>query len=94
MRATPEDIFFTCLPLFHANARIFCLFPALLLGTKAVIHERFSASRFWDQIRKANATIFNSLGAMANFVYSQPGKADDSDNPVRVCAAFPMPTDI
>ncbi len=91
LRATPEDVFFTCLPLFHANARILCLFPALILGTKAAIHERFSASRFWDQIRKANATIFNSLGAMANFIHSQPARADDSDNPVRVCAAFPMP---
>jgi crotonobetaine/carnitine-CoA ligase len=94
IRATPEDILYTCLPLFHANARILCLFPALLLGTKVAIHERFSASRFWDQIRKANATIFNSLGAMANFIYSQPAKADDSDNPVRVCAAFPMPKQI
>ncbi len=92
--ATSEDILYTCLPLFHANARILCVYPALLLGAKAVIYERFSASRFWDQIRKAKATVFNSLGATANFIYSQPRKANDSDNPVRVCAAFPMPTAI
>jgi len=90
-RARPEDVLFTCLPLFHANARILCLYPALLLGTKTVIYERFSASRFWDRIRKADATIFNSLGAMANFIYNQPIKEDDGDNPVRVCMAYPMP---
>jgi carnitine-CoA ligase len=94
IRATPEDIFFTCLPLFHANARILCLYPALILGTKAVIYERFSASRFWDQIRRARATVFNSLGAMANFIYNQPRKADDGDNPIRVWAAYPMPAAI
>jgi len=94
VRATPEDIFFTCLPLFHANARILCIYPAMLLGTKVAVYERFSASRFWDQIRKAKATVFNSLGAMANFIYNQPRKADDGDNPVRVCAAFPMPREI
>lgn len=91
VRATPDDVFFTCLPLFHANARILCIYPAMLLGAKAVIYERFSASQFWDQIRKAGATVFNSLGAMANFIYNQPRKPDDGDNPVRVCAAFPMP---
>ncbi len=93
-RARPDDVFFTCLPLFHANARILCLYPAMLLGTKAVIYERFSASRFWDWIRKANATIFNSLGAMANFIYNQPRKEEDADNPVRVCMAYPMPAAI
>jgi crotonobetaine/carnitine-CoA ligase len=94
VRATPEDVLFTCLPLFHANARLSCLFPALLLGTKVVIYEGFSASQFWDQIRKAKASIFNSLGAMANFIYNQPKKTDDGANPVRVCAAFPMPPQI
>jgi crotonobetaine/carnitine-CoA ligase len=90
-RARPDDVFFTCLPLFHANARILCLYPAMLLGTRAVIYERFSASRFWDWIKNSKATIFNSLGAMANFIYNQPRKEDDSDNPVRVCMAYPMP---
>jgi len=94
VRANDEDVFFTCLPLFHANARILCVYPALLQGTKVVVYERFSASRFWDQIRAAGATIFNSLGAIAHFIYNQPRKENDGDNPVRVCAAFPMPSQI
>jgi carnitine-CoA ligase len=94
VRANAEDVFFTCLPLFHANARILCIYPTLLLGAKVVIYEKFSASRFWDQTRKARATIFNSLGAMAHFIYNQPRREDDNDNPVRVCAAFPMPAPI
>jgi len=94
VRGNQDDIFFTCLPLFHANARILCLYPAMLLETKAVIYEKFSASRFWEQIREAEATIFNSLGAVANFIHSQPRKANDGDNPARVCAAFPMPPQI
>jgi crotonobetaine/carnitine-CoA ligase len=93
-RAVSEDVFFTCLPLFHANARILCLYPALLLGAKAVIYERFSASRFWDWIRKADATVFNSLGAIANFIFIQPPKPNDGDNPARICAAYPMPAAI
>lgn len=94
IRLEPTDTLFTCLPLFHANARVLCIYPALLLGTKAVIYERFSASRFWDWIRQAQATSFNSLGAMASFIYNQPCRTDDGDNPVRVCAAFPIPAAI
>jgi crotonobetaine/carnitine-CoA ligase len=93
-RSTSEDIFLTCLPMFHANARILCVYPAMLLGTKVVIYERFSASRFWDWTRRAKATIFNSLGAMANFIYNQPRKENDGDNPVRICMAYPMPSAI
>jgi len=93
-RATSEDIFFTCLPVFHANARWLCILPAMLLDAKVVIYERLSATRFWNQIRKSKATIFNSLGAMATFIYNQPRKADDGDNPVRVCMAAPMPPEI
>jgi crotonobetaine/carnitine-CoA ligase len=93
-RSAPKDIFFTCLPMFHANARILCLYPAMLLGTKVVVYERFSASRFWDRLKKAKATVFNSLGVMANFIYNQPRKPDDADNPARVCMAYPMPKEI
>jgi len=94
MRATSEDILFTCLPMFHGNARLVTLYPAMLIGAKVVMYERFSATRHWDRIRKAKATIFNSLGAMANFSYNQPRKANDSDNPARVCCAAPMPPEI
>jgi crotonobetaine/carnitine-CoA ligase len=94
IRATPKDVFFTCLPLFHGNARFLCIYPTMLLGAKAIIYERFSATRFWDQIRKHKATVFNSLGAIASFIYNQPRRPDDADNPVRVCGAFPMPAAI
>ncbi len=94
IRATSKDVFFTCLPLYHSNARWLCVLPAMLSETRVVIYERFSATKFWDQIRKAGATIYNSLGAFNSFIYNQPPQASDADNPVRVCMAAPMPKDI
>jgi len=94
MRTGAEDTFFTCLPIFHANARYLCIYPTMLSETKVVIRERLSATRFWDQIRAAKATIFNSLGAMATFLYNQPRKDNDGDNPARICLASPMPKEI
>lgn len=94
LKVTDEDIFYTCLPVFHANARWLCVYPAMLAESKVVAYARLSATGFWDQIRTSGATIFNSLGAMGSFIFNQPQKDDDADNPVRACMAAPMPKEI
>ena len=94
LKVTAEDIFYTCLPVFHANARWLCVYPAMLAESKVVVYERLSATGFWDQIRASGATIFNSLGAMGSFIFNQPKKNDDTENPVRACMAAPMPKEI
>lgn len=47
MRLRREDVTLVYMPLFHANAQI-SLLTALWSGGTAVVHPRFSASRFWD----------------------------------------------
>lgn len=94
MECNKADILFTCLPLFHANAQFLCVMPALLSGNQVVIHERFSASLFWKQIRDARATVFNSLGAMGTFLFNQPVCREEKENPVRAVMAAPMPATI
>lgn len=86
----PDDILFSCLPLFHINIRFFTIVPALLLETSFAMVERFSATRFWDDIRKYNATVFCLLGAMTTFVLKQPPSEDDPNNPARLFWGGPM----
>ena len=52
-QATPDDRFFTCLPFYHANIQYYSTMGALASGATLVIVDRFSASRFWDQVREA-----------------------------------------
>jgi crotonobetaine/carnitine-CoA ligase len=61
------------------------------LNATVALGERFSASRFWNDIRFHQATIFNSLGSMIPILCKQPEKENDIDNPVRItaCAATP-----
>jgi crotonobetaine/carnitine-CoA ligase len=47
-----------------------------------ILSKRFSASRFWDVIRKYGVTNFNLLGSMPHFLLKQPEKPNDRDNPV------------
>ncbi|MFC1819764.1 AMP-binding protein [Thermodesulfobacteriota bacterium] len=81
---THEDRVFTCLPFFHANAKGYSTMGALLSEASLIVVERFSASKFWEQIRHYNATEFNYMGAMLSILSKQPESEKDRDHNVRV----------
>jgi len=76
------DILFTCLPLFHGNALQLTALPGYLAEFPVVLSKRFSASRFWDILRKYEVTNFNLLGSMPQYLLKQPKKPNDSENKV------------
>ena len=87
--ATTEDRFFTCLPCFHANVQYYSTMGSLAAGATLVVVERFSASRFWDQVREANATVVNFIGMMMPVLAKQPESPADRDNQVRLFYGSP-----
>jgi len=78
-----NDIFFTTLPLFHANAQMFTTMGAMRSARPYVLRPRFSASRFFDELRQYKATVFNYIGGMLAMILNQPARDGDADNPVR-----------
>ena len=86
---TPEDRLFTCLPLFHGNAQGYSTMGALASEASLILMERFSASKFWDQIRHYRATIFNYIGAMLTILSKQPESEKDKDQKVRLAYGTP-----
>jgi crotonobetaine/carnitine-CoA ligase len=84
-----QDRLFTCLPLYHANAQYYSTMGSLAAGASIVLVNRFSVSRFWDQIREYDATIFNFIGAMVLLLMKQPESPLDSQNRVRVAYGTP-----
>jgi crotonobetaine/carnitine-CoA ligase len=90
----PDDVLYTCLPLFHANALLLSTVRALVLGYPLALSRRFSASRFWDEIRRYGVTTFNSLGAMIPILMKQPEREDDADNKVRLVFSAACPASV
>jgi len=90
----PEDVLYTCLPLFHVNAQVCTVLAALLFDSRVALYEHFSASTFWDEIRRSRATVFLALGAMGNILYKAPPRADDRNNNVRLAMVVPPPEDL
>jgi len=90
----PDDVYYTCYPLFHANALFLTVTPCLHAGCTVALGERFSASRFWDELRRHGATIFNGLGAVMPILMKQPERPDDSDNRVHTVLSAGCPADM
>jgi crotonobetaine/carnitine-CoA ligase len=88
-----HDVLYTCLPLYHANAWWCSCLPALLADATVAISRRFSASRFWSEVRQCGATQFNLLGAMAGFLWNRPPDPGDRDHRVRQAMVVPVPTE-
>ena len=88
-RATLEDRFFTCLPFFHANAQYYSTMGALAAGGTLVVVDRFSASRFWEQVRQARATVVNFIGMMMPVLSKQSPSRRDRENQVRLFYGSP-----
>ncbi len=89
-----SDIAYTCYPLFHANALFLTVTPAMHCGGQVALGEKFSASRFWDEVRRFGATTFNGLGAVMPILMKQPENPNDADNPVRFILSAGCPADM
>ncbi|MCP4750645.1 MAG: ATP-dependent acyl-CoA ligase, partial [Proteobacteria bacterium] len=90
----PDDVLFTALPLFHANALLLTAGFAMGAGISFGLEKKFSASRFWDAIGHYGATQFNGIGALLPILMKQPEKPTDADNPVRVVLSAACPANL
>ena len=90
----PDDVLYTCLPLFHGNAIWYSCYAALWADAAIALAPRFSASRFWDDIRESGATQFNTLGAMTNIIWKLPPGPHERATGLRLCMAVPAPREI
>ena len=91
MEVAAGETMYTCLPLFHGNPLAISVLGAMFLDASIAVSKRFSASRFWDECRAFEAVEFNHVGALIPILLKQPERANDRDNPVRVCLSAGCP---
>jgi crotonobetaine/carnitine-CoA ligase len=89
-----DDVLFTCLPMFHVNAVWYTAYSAIEAGASVALVERFSASRFWEQIESFGATQFNFMGSMANIIKSLDPSDAERNNQVRSSLIGPATPDV
>jgi crotonobetaine/carnitine-CoA ligase len=79
-----RDCLYNVLPLFHGNAKVLSTLPALMSGARMVLGRRFSASRFWADVRHYQCTEFNYIGSILAILMKADPAPGDADNPLRL----------
>src|SRR5690606_29478978 len=81
---TAEDVFYVVMPMFHSNAIMAGIAPAVRTGGRLVLRRKFSASGFLPDVRRYGVTFFNYVGKPLSYILATPEKPDDADNPLRI----------
>lgn len=88
----PDDVLYCPYPMFHLDAAVMTIAPALLLRGVAAIGERFSVSRYWQEMRAFKATVFDFMGATLTMLWKQAPSPDDRHHCARLGWGVPLPT--
>ena len=79
----PEDVVYCTLPLYHATGLCVCWGSAVSGASGFAIRRKFSASQFWSDVRKYQATTIGYVGELCRYLVDQPPSADDSRHDVK-----------
>ncbi|MDR6913791.1 citronellyl-CoA synthetase [Pseudomonas sp. 3296] len=78
----PHDIVYCTLPLYHATGLCVCWGSAINGASGFAIRRKFSASQFWNDVRKYHATTLGYVGELCRYLVDQPTSAEDSQHGV------------
>jgi acyl-CoA synthetase (AMP-forming)/AMP-acid ligase II len=94
LRLKAHDVLYCPLPLYHNNALTVSWSAVVGAGACLALGRKFSATRFWDEIRASRATSFCYIGELCRYLLNQPPKPDDATHGVRAIIGNGLRPDI
>jgi citronellyl-CoA synthetase len=82
MQLEPRDRIYVTLPFYHATGMCVCWGSALAGASGLIMARKFSASRFFEDIRRYDATAFGYVGELCRYLLETPEKPNDRDHKV------------
>ena len=80
---TASDRMLTTMPACHSNFQLAALTPVLTARATLIVVEKYSASRFWSQVREYRATLAQCVAMMLRTLMLQPTDPDERDHSLR-----------
>ena len=84
VRLAPGERNLTALPCFHVNAQSISILSTLTAGATLILLEMYSATKFWEQVRRHRANMLSIVPALMRTIAAQPPRPDDRDHALRV----------
>ena len=92
--ATPRDVIYLSLPLYHSNGMFGGWGAALVSGATLALRRKFSASNFWKDVRDFNATIFIYIGELCRYLLNHEPIPGEREHSLRLCIGNGLRPDI
>ncbi len=94
MGTGPSDRMYDCLPMYHSVGGVAAIGAVLVSGGSVVIRERFSASRFWDDIVRWDCTLFQYIGELCRYLVTSPPSDYETAHRLRLCCGNGLRPDV
>lgn len=93
MRFEPGDKLYLVLPLYHASALLIGVGSCMVTRTPVALRRHFSASAFWDDVRRYDATAILYIGELCRYLVNTHPQGDKSHR-VRVAVGNGLRPDV
>ncbi|MEM7436291.1 MAG: long-chain-acyl-CoA synthetase [Myxococcota bacterium] len=90
----PGDKLYCVLPLYHSSGLLLGAMTSILSRIPTAIRRSFSASAFWDDVHRYNATAFLYIGELCRYLVNSPSQPKERNNPLRVAAGNGLRPDV
>jgi fatty-acyl-CoA synthase len=94
MDTRPDDRMYNCLPMYHSVGGVVAIGSTLLNGGAVVLRERFSASRFWDEVVDSGCTIFQYIGELCRYLVSTKLHPKEREHHLRLACGNGLSGDV
>jgi fatty-acyl-CoA synthase len=81
--ATEADRMYVVLPLYHTSGGAAAIGATLTVGGAVILRRRFSASHFWADCRRYEATLFQYIGELCRYLLNTPSDPQESHHKIR-----------
>jgi fatty-acyl-CoA synthase len=82
--AQPTDRLYNCLPMYHSVGGVLAPGAILVAGGALVIREKFSASRFWNDVLHWDCSMFQYIGELCRYLLHAAPSADETSHRIRM----------
>lgn len=89
-----KDRIYTPMPLYHSSASFLCIAASWYSGATVIVGRRFSASRYWQEVRAYDATVVQYIGEIARYLLAVPPSDLDKQHRVRMAYGNGMRPDV
>jgi fatty-acyl-CoA synthase len=94
MDVSADDRMYNCLPLYHSVGGVVAVGSMLVAGGSVVIRERFSVSRFWDDVAETGCTLFQYIGELCRYLLTGPVNPRERAHRLRLAVGNGLAADV